>query len=144
MCSGSRSHRSSRVPNATNALDGCSIYYEDDGGSGAPVLLYGGILDTVELVRASQIGCVLTDFPDEFRLIYADHRGLGRSDKPHELGAYSMPLQVADTVAVLDELSLERALSSGGRTARASPSASPSMLPSACSLSLRAASSRTR
>jgi pimeloyl-ACP methyl ester carboxylesterase len=97
------------VPNATNALDGCSIYYEDDGGSGAPVLLYGGILDTVELVRASQIGCVLTDFPDEFRLIYADHRGLGRSDKPHELGAYSMPLQVADTVAVLDELSLERA-----------------------------------
>lgn len=109
MCSGSRSHRSSRVPNATNALDGCSIYYEDDGGSGAPVLLYGGILDTVELVRASQIGCVLTDFPDEFRLIYADHRGLGRSDKPHELGAYSMPLQVADTVAVLDELSLERA-----------------------------------
>jgi pimeloyl-ACP methyl ester carboxylesterase len=97
------------VPDARNALDGRSVYFEDDGGPGAPVLLYGGILDTVELVRASQVGRVLAGFPDEFRLVYADHRGLGRSDKPYELDAYAMPLQVADAVAVLDELGIERA-----------------------------------
>ena len=57
----------------------------------------------------------------EFRLIYADHRGLGRSDKPHDVGAYAMRRQVGDTVAVLDELSIERAhvvgRSYGGRLA---------------------------
>jgi pimeloyl-ACP methyl ester carboxylesterase len=109
------------VPHARNALDGRRVYYEDDGGRGAPVVLYGGLLDTVELVRASQVGRVLAGFPEEFRLVYADHRGLGRSDKPHELDAYAMPLQVADGVAVLDELGIERAhvvgRSYGGRLA---------------------------
>ena len=56
---------------------------------------------------------------DEFRLIYADHRGLGRSDKPHDTASYAMPLQAADAVAVLDELGVERAhfagASYGGR-----------------------------
>ena len=37
------------------------------------------------------------------------HRGVGRSDKPHEVEAYAMPLRVADAVAVLDELGIERA-----------------------------------
>lgn len=45
----------------------------------------------------------------EFRLIYADHRGLGRSDQPHDPVAYAMPLRVGDAVAVLDELDIERA-----------------------------------
>ena len=47
--------------------------------------------------------------PAEFRLIYADHRGHGRSDKPHDPSAYAMPLRVADAVAVLDRLGIERA-----------------------------------
>jgi pimeloyl-ACP methyl ester carboxylesterase len=97
------------VPYATNALDGGSVYYEDDGGTGAPVLLYGGILDSVKLVRRSRLAIALGAAPDGFRLVYADHRGLGRSDKPHELAAYAMPLQVADTVAVLDTLGIEQA-----------------------------------
>jgi pimeloyl-ACP methyl ester carboxylesterase len=45
----------------------------------------------------------------EFRLIYVDHRGVGRSDKPHDAQAYAMPLRVADAVAVLDELGIGRA-----------------------------------
>jgi pimeloyl-ACP methyl ester carboxylesterase len=109
------------VPYARNGLDGCSVYYEDDGGSGAPVVLYGGILDTVELVRASHIAQALREFPDEFRLVYADHRGLGRSDKPHDVAAYAMSLQAADVVAVLDAVPVERAhlvgRSYGGRLA---------------------------
>jgi pimeloyl-ACP methyl ester carboxylesterase len=98
------------MPYATNALDGSRVYFEDDGGDGAPVVLHGGIIDSVDLVRESNIAHALQELPtDEFRLIYVDHRGVGRSDKPHEEEAYAMSLRVADAVAVLDELGIERA-----------------------------------
>jgi pimeloyl-ACP methyl ester carboxylesterase len=58
-------------------------------------------------VRESKLAQALP--PDEFRLIYVDHRGLGRSDRPHDAAAYAMPLRVGDAVAVLDELGIERA-----------------------------------
>lgn len=92
---------------ARNALDGRRVYFEVDAGGGAPVALYGGFLDAVEDVRESDIARALP--ADEFRLVYVDHRGLGRSDKPHDAEAYAMPIRVADAVAVLDELGLERA-----------------------------------
>lgn len=62
-------------------------------------------------MRASNIAQALQKLPteDEFRLIYVDHRGAGRSDKPYEVEAYAMPLRVADAVAILDELGIERA-----------------------------------
>ena len=102
-------------------MDGGQVYYEDDGGSGVPVVLYGGILDSVESVRASAVASALQALTDEFRLIYADHRGLGRSDKPHETDSYAIRLQVADATAVLDALDIESAhvvgRSYGGRLA---------------------------
>ena len=105
------------MPYAVNALDGTRVYFEDDGGDGAPVVLHGGLLDSVVDVRESDIAQALP--AGEFRLIYADHRGLGRSDKPHDPAAYAMPLRVADAVAVLDQLGIERAhfigMSWGGR-----------------------------
>lgn len=105
------------MPFAKNPQDGTRVYFEDDGGDGAPVVLHGGIVDSVDLVRDSEIARAL--HPDEFRLIYVDHRGLGRSDKPHQLKAYATPLRVADVVAVLEELGIERAhfvgTSYGGR-----------------------------
>jgi pimeloyl-ACP methyl ester carboxylesterase len=87
-----------------NPLDGTRVYFEHDGDKGSPIILYGGILDSVGLVRDSDIANALQALPDEFRLIFADHRGLGRSDKQHEEEAYSMPLRVADTVAISDYL----------------------------------------
>ena len=96
------------MPYATNSLDGTRVYFEDDGGTGPSVVLYGGILDSVDTVRQSHIARSLEGLVSEFRLIYADHRGLGRSDKPHDLEAYAMPLQAADSVAVMDELGIER------------------------------------
>jgi pimeloyl-ACP methyl ester carboxylesterase len=45
----------------------------------------------------------------EFRLIFADHRGWGGSDKPREASAYAMPTRVGDAVAVLDSHGIERA-----------------------------------
>lgn len=107
------------MPHATNPHDGTRLYFEDGGGAGAPVVLYGGILDSVELVRGSSMARALQEVSAEFRLVYADHRGLGASDKPQDVDAYAMPLQVADAVAVLDELDLRRAhfvgASYGGR-----------------------------
>ena len=45
----------------------------------------------------------------EFRLIFADHRGQGGSDKPRDASAYALATRVADAVAVLDVLGIERA-----------------------------------
>ena len=107
------------MPYARNRGDGCRVYFEDEGGDGAAVVLHGGFLDSVGLVRDSSIAAALP--AGEFRLIYADHRGLGRSDKPHDPEDYAMPLRVADAVGVLDEVGVERAhfigLSWGGRLA---------------------------
>jgi pimeloyl-ACP methyl ester carboxylesterase len=98
------------VPYARNPLDGIRVYFEDDGGDGEAVVLHGGVVDSVDLVRESNIARALRELPEEeFRFIYVDHRGVGRSDKPHEVEAYAMPLRVADAVAVLDELGIERA-----------------------------------
>jgi pimeloyl-ACP methyl ester carboxylesterase len=83
------------------------VYFEDEGGAGAPVVLYGGLLDSVDDLRESDIARALPS--EEFRVVYADHRGLGRSDKPHDAAAYAMPLRVADAIAVLDQLGIERA-----------------------------------
>ncbi len=104
---------------AKNALDGSRVYFEDDGGDGAPVVFVGGFLDPVELVRRSPLAQALQAVSEEFRLIFVDHRGHGRSGKPHDAQAYAMPVRVADAVAVLDELGIDRAhfigVSWGGR-----------------------------
>lgn len=82
-------------------------------------MILGGFLDPIELVRRTPIARELGALTDEFRLIFVDHRGHGRSDKPHAADAYAMPLRVADVVAVLDELKVRRAhllgISWGGR-----------------------------
>jgi pimeloyl-ACP methyl ester carboxylesterase len=108
------------MPNAQNAIDGRRVYFEDDGGDGDPVVILGGFLDPIELVRRSPIARELVEL-HEFRLVFVDHRGHGRSDKPHDPDAYATDLRVADVVGVLDALGIERAhvvgLSWGGRLA---------------------------
>lgn len=94
------------MPIASNAIDGVPIYFEDWRGPGAPVVVYTGFLDPIEVAQASGISRALRD---EFRLVFADHRGHGRSGAPHEPQAYAMPTRVADHVAVLEALGIERA-----------------------------------
>jgi len=107
------------MPYARNTVDDKRIYFEDDGGAGTPVVILGGFLDPVDLVRGSPLARALQELRAEFRLIYVDHRGHGRSDKPHDAKSYAMALRVADTMAVLDQLGIERAhlvgISWGGR-----------------------------
>jgi pimeloyl-ACP methyl ester carboxylesterase len=95
------------MPYAENGYDGARIYFEDEGGPGVPVLLHDGFGDSVADLREWRLAQALE--PTQFRLIYVDHRGHGRSDKPHDPAAYSMPIRVADATAVLDRLGIARA-----------------------------------
>jgi pimeloyl-ACP methyl ester carboxylesterase len=94
------------MPYATNPVDGVRSFFEDAGGADPPVLFYTGFADPLEVAKASRLARSLRG---EFRLIFADHRGQGGSDKPREAGAYALPTRVGDAVAVLDALGIERA-----------------------------------
>ena len=94
------------MPYATNRVDGVRTYFEDHGGAGSPVLFYTGFADPLEVAKSSGLARALSA---EFRLVFADHRGQGGSDKPREVSAYALATRVADAVAVLDALGIERA-----------------------------------
>src|SRR5919109_4046414 len=94
------------MPYATNSGDGLHTYFEDAGGAGPPVLFYTGFADPLEVAKSSHRARALSG---EFRLIFADHRGQGGSDKPRDAAAYALPTRVGDVVAVLDALGIERA-----------------------------------
>ena len=79
------------MPFARNAIDDHRIYFEDDDGEGTPVLVLGGFLDPVDLVRAAPIARALDEYRQEFRLVFVDHRGHGRSDHPHDPASYASP-----------------------------------------------------
>jgi pimeloyl-ACP methyl ester carboxylesterase len=93
------------VPYATNPVDGIRTCFQDSGGTGPPVLFYTGFADPLEVAMESRLAIALSG---EFRLIFADHRGQGGSDKPREPSAYALPTRVEDAVAVLDALRVER------------------------------------
>jgi pimeloyl-ACP methyl ester carboxylesterase len=94
------------VPYATNPADNVRTYFEDSGGASVPVLFYTGFADPLDVAKSSRLAQALSG---EFRLIFADHRGQGGSDKPHEPDAYALPTRVADALAVLDAMGIERA-----------------------------------
>jgi pimeloyl-ACP methyl ester carboxylesterase len=94
------------MPYATNPLDDVRIYFEDAGGSAPPVLFYTGFADPLDVPKASGLARTLSD---DFRVIFADHRGQGRSDKPTNVSAYALTTRVADVIAVLDVLDINRA-----------------------------------
>lgn len=91
---------------ANNPIDWVRTFFEDSGGSGAPVLVYPGFTDSLEYPKASPL---IHALQQDFRLVFADHRGQGGSDKPHAVAAYALIRRVADAVAVLDVLGIERA-----------------------------------
>ncbi len=76
-----------------------------DEGEGEAVLLIHGFPDSARLWR-HQLP-TLTDAG--FRVVAPDLRGFGASGKPADVAAYRMRHAVADMVAVLDALGIERA-----------------------------------
>ena len=93
------------MPYATSPVDGVRTYFEDLGGEGPPVLFYTGFADPLEVAKGSRLAQALGA---EYRLVFADHRGQGGSDKPWEASAYALATRVVDAVAVLDALGIER------------------------------------
>jgi pimeloyl-ACP methyl ester carboxylesterase len=83
------------MPYAINPHDGVRSYFEDWGGDGPPVLVYSGLADPLEQAQQNPLVDALAP---EYRMIFADHRGHGRSDKPHDEDAYAMTTRVVDAV----------------------------------------------
>jgi pimeloyl-ACP methyl ester carboxylesterase len=84
--------------------DGVDLAVVDEG-EGQPVLLIHGFPDSSYLWR-HQIRALVDA---GYRAIAPDLRGFGDSDRPLEVGAYGVRHSVADMVAVLDALGVERA-----------------------------------
>ena len=85
-------------------VNGISLHLEDHG-SGRPVLLLHGWPDSSYLWR-NQIPLLVAN---GFRAIAPDLRGLGRSDRPEGVAAYSLQNAVGDVVGILDASGIEAA-----------------------------------
>jgi|SRR5579864_116201 len=84
---------------------GVRIHYELEG-KGAPLVLQHGFTDSIQ--SWYDLGYV-DGLSHRHQLILVDARGHGASDKPHETTAYGAEHHVADIVAVLDDLEIQRA-----------------------------------
>jgi pimeloyl-ACP methyl ester carboxylesterase len=91
------------MPFAKN--QGVKIYYEVEG-DGPPLVFLYGITGSIETGRQSGYVAALKD---DFHLILVDARGHGASDKSHNPEAYKLELMVADVIAVLDDLNINKA-----------------------------------
>ncbi len=104
---------------ATFLADGFRIAY-DDVGEGDPILLLHGFAAD-RLTNWKLTGWYRLLTKSGFRVIAADARGHGRSDKPTEPKAYAPEGVAGDAVRLLDHLGLETAdvfgYSMGGRNA---------------------------
>jgi pimeloyl-ACP methyl ester carboxylesterase len=76
-----------------------------DEGAGSPILLLHGFPDTAYLWRDQVRALVARGH----RVIAPDLRGRGGTERPERVEAYAMGLLVADVVALLDALGVERA-----------------------------------
>lgn len=91
------------VAYAMNA--GVRIHYQI-AGSGPPLLLHHGFGGS----SADWLDFGLVQpLKNHYRLIMPDARGHGRSDTPHDPRDYTSERKVADMLAVLDDLGIERA-----------------------------------
>jgi pimeloyl-ACP methyl ester carboxylesterase len=86
------------------AGDGVTLAVQDEG-EGRPVLLLHGFPDSSYLWRHQVPALVEAGM----RVIAPDLRGFGESDKPEAVEEYSIGRSVADMVALLDGLGVERA-----------------------------------
>ncbi len=95
--------------------NGIDIHYEIDGADGAPWLVFSNSLATDLTMWDEQAAF----FRDRYRVLRYDQRGHGTSEAP--TGRYGFATLIADLLALMDILAIERAhvcgLSMGGSTA---------------------------
>ena len=86
------------------SFDKTRIYYEDKG-SGYPVVLIHGFLNTGQNWKRTAVYKVL--LKAGYRVIIPDLRGNGKSDKPHTDDAYSNNTEAKDVIALADSLNIK-------------------------------------
>jgi pimeloyl-ACP methyl ester carboxylesterase len=91
------------MPYANNR--GVRIYYKVEG-KGPPLVLHQALGQVLQLWRTSGYVDALKD---EYQLILVDPRGHGGSDKPRGVEAYRLEVMVADVLAVMDDLGIDKA-----------------------------------
>ena len=102
-------------------VNGQHIFFEDSGGSGAPVIFSHGFLMDHEMF-APQVEALA----GEFRCITWDERGFGQTPAS---GPFTYYDSAADCLALLDHLGIDQAVLAGMSRAVSSPCGPPSPLP---------------
>jgi pimeloyl-ACP methyl ester carboxylesterase len=90
------------VPYADN--HGVNINYEVRGSGPAIVFNHGFPRDRTSWYSYAD------RLEDKYTCVLIDGRGMGLSDKPHEIDAYSFETKVADTTTVMDALGIDKAV----------------------------------
>ena len=85
--------------------DGVRIHYHVEG-EGPPLVLQHGTSQSLE--DWYSYGYV-QGLKGDYQLVLVDHRGHGRSGKPHDSKSYGLDKSVSDIVAILDDLNIPRA-----------------------------------
>lgn len=94
----------------TFAHDGFELAFIDEGDrQGAPILLVHGFASSMQ-VNWIDPGWVSTLTRGGYRVIAYDHRGHGKSDKPHDPAVYEAGMMASDAFALLDHLAIDRAV----------------------------------
>jgi pimeloyl-ACP methyl ester carboxylesterase len=89
--------------------DGVRIFYDVAGRAGAPplVLVHGY---TASGRTNWELSGWVEALGKQYRLLIPDMRGHGRSEKPHNPEAYSVPAMARDVLACMDAEGIERAI----------------------------------
>lgn len=103
-----REQSRARYPDAEGFLerDGVRVFWESYG-TGEPAIL---LLPTWMLVHSRHWKMQVPFLSRHYRVVTIDPRGNGRSDRPTEPASYGVRNHVADALAVLDGLGIERAV----------------------------------
>ena len=83
---------------------GVKIHYEVRGSGPAIVFNHGFPRDRTSWYAYAD------RLQDQYSCVLIDGRGMGLSDKPHEIEAYSFETKVTDALSVMDELHFDKAV----------------------------------
>ena len=105
---GAREQARARLPDAEGHVerDGVRIFYEVHG-HGEPTVV---LLPTWSIIHSRHWKAQVADLARHCRVVCFDGRGNGRSDRPRGVAAYAATEFAADTLAVMDATSTERAV----------------------------------
>lgn len=109
--------------------DGLELAFIDEGDKeDTPILLLHGFASSMQ-VNWIDPGWVATLTRAGYRVLAYDHRGHGRSQKPHDPAVYEPTMMASDAFALLDSAGIDRAVffgySMGARVAAFSALAEP-------------------